>query len=596
MGYQSRKNRNVLILVAGALAIWWSISAVFNGAPKSNFCQLRQHMNSKIPSSSQSRSRSSFNWSSVPFRYPAGELTPLPTSGPSHPLPAIQAHFAPEGPRASSVREARRRQVMEAFMSDWEAYKKYAWMKDALKPLSGGFQDQFSGWAATLVDSLDTLWMMGLREEFDEAVDAVATIDFGESSSGRVNTFETNIRYLGGLMAAYDLSKREVLLAKAVELGDLLYGAFNTQNRMPVDFIDFEAAKTGEGLYVEPSVVSASPGTISLEFTRLSQLTGDPKYYDAISRVMDVFYRGQNKTRIPGMWPMMVSMSRRDVVSGYQFTLAGCADSESDANLKQLYEYLPKTHALLGGQEPKYAAMSSGFMQAAKKLLYRPMIPGNESILMLSSGWVNTDNQIVLDNETEHLGCFLGGSYALGGKLLNSKEYVDIGAKLTLGCVYAYLAFPTGMMPERINMVPCKDWDDCRWDQEVFDREKVKRPEYKEYLPSGFTTAKDPRYILRPEAIESVFVMYRVTGNPVYQDLGWKMFTAIMNGTRTERGTHAAVEDVTRAVKPLPQSDYMESFWLAETLKYFYLLFCTPDIVSLDDYVFNTEAHPFRRS
>lgn len=194
-------------------------------------------------------------------------------------------------------------------------------------PVSGGGRDQFSGWAATLVDSLDTLWMMGLRAEFDEAVNAVAGIDFGQSSSHRVNTFETNIRYLGGLLAAYDLSGRDVLLTKAVELGDLLYAGFNTENRMPVDFIDFGAAKRGDGLTVEGSVVSASPGSISLEMTRLSQITNDPKYYDAISRLMDVFYEGQDKTSIPGLWPVMVSMSRKDVVSGNQFTLAGSADS-----------------------------------------------------------------------------------------------------------------------------------------------------------------------------------------------------------------------------------------------------------------------------
>lgn len=80
----------------------------------------------------------------------------------------------------------------------------------------------------------------------------------------------------------------------------------------------------------------------------------------------------------------------------------------------------------------------------------------------------------------------------------------------------------------------------------------------KDHLPLGFTTAKDPRYILRPEAIESVFIMYRVTGKRVWQDLGWRMFTAIANGTKTEHGTHAAVQDVTRAAKALPQEDYME--------------------------------------
>ncbi|KAI1455300.1 glycoside hydrolase family 47 protein [Annulohypoxylon moriforme] len=587
MGHLIRKNREKFILAAGVLTIWWSLSTIFDGTSKPEFVRLQRHMNSEIISSQNLRS-SSFNWSDVAFRYPPGPLTSLPTGKPSQTLPTIQAKFSSEGSRASKIREERRHEVREIFMNDWGAYKKYAWMKDALKPLSQSYQDQFSGWAATLVDSLDSLWIMGLREEFDEAVNAVSEIDFGKSSSGRVNTFETNIRYLGGLMAAYDLSKREVLLTKAVELGNLLYGAFNTENRMPVDFIDFEAAKTGEGLIVEGSVVSASPGTISLEFTRLSQLTGDMKYYDAISHVTDVFYEGQNKTQLPGLWPIMVSMSRQDVVSGNQFTLAGCADS--------LYEYLPKTYALLGGHEPQYEVMSKGFMEAAKKLLFRPMIPGSEDILMPSSGWVDEYGNVYLEEEAEHLACFLGGTYALGGKLLNNKEYVDIGSKLTLGCVYGYQSFPTGMMPERVNMVACRASDDCKWDQKLFDEAKSKRPEYKEHLPLGFTTAKDPRYILRPETIESVFIMYRITGNPMWQDLGWEMFTAVANGTKTALGTHAAVEDVTQASGSLPQSDYMESFWLAETLKYFYLLFSPPDIISLDNYVFNTEAHPFLRS
>jgi mannosyl-oligosaccharide alpha-1,2-mannosidase len=354
-------------------------------------------------------------------------------------------------------------------VGDWEAYKKYAWLKDALKPISGGFRDQFSGWAATLVDSLDTLWIMGLREEFDEAVAAVAKIDFGQSTSPTVNTFETNIRYLGGLIAAYDLSKREALLVKATELGDLIYAAFNTENRMPVDFIDFATAKTGKALTVEGSVVSASPGTLSLELTRLSQLTGNPKYYDAISRVMDVFYQGQQKTKLPGLWPTYVSMSRQDVVSGSEFTLAGCADS--------LYEYLPKMHALLAGLEPKYEEMTTRFLEAAKKLFFRPMVPKNEPILMPSSGKVTNDGSVVLDQESEHLGCYIGGVYALAGKLFRKEEYVNIGSRLTLGCVYAYRSFPTGMMPERLNMVACESFERCEWDEKRFAEEKTKQRE-----------------------------------------------------------------------------------------------------------------------
>jgi mannosyl-oligosaccharide alpha-1,2-mannosidase len=86
--------------------------------------------------------------------------------------------------------------------------------------------------------------------------------------------------------------------------------------------------------------------------------------------------------------------------------------------------------------------------------------------------------------------------------------------------------------------------------------------------------------------------MYRITGDPIWMEKGWKMWEAIMRATRTEVG-HSAVEDILDE-KPR-QKDEMESFWLAETLKYFYLLYSTPDTVSLDDWVLNTEAHPFRR-
>jgi mannosyl-oligosaccharide alpha-1,2-mannosidase len=91
--------------------------------------------------------------------------------------------------------------------------------------------------------------------------------------------------------------------------------------------------------------------------------------------------------------------------------------------------------------------------------------------------------------------------------------------------------------------------------------------------------------------------MYRITGDPEWQEKGWRMFEAVARATRTEVG-HTAIRDVTSRERPTPpdlMEDSMESFWLAETLKYFYLLFETPDVVSLDEWVLNTEAHPFRR-
>jgi mannosyl-oligosaccharide alpha-1,2-mannosidase len=85
--------------------------------------------------------------------------------------------------------------------------------------------------------------------------------------------------------------------------------------------------------------------------------------------------------------------------------------------------------------------------------------------------------------------------------------------------------------------------------------------------------------------------MYRITGDSAYQDQAWEMFQAIENNSATQYG-NAAIRDVTR--NPPQLDDSMESFWMAETLKYFYLIFSEPDAISLDEYVFNTEAHPFR--
>jgi mannosyl-oligosaccharide alpha-1,2-mannosidase len=79
-----------------------------------------------------------------------------------------------------------------------------------------------------------------------------------------------------------------------------------------------------------------------------------------------------------------------------------------------------------------------------------------------------------------------------------------------------------------------------------------------------------------------VFYMYRITGDESWRDKGWKMWQAIQKHCRAEFG-YSAIGDVTDPDSY--QLDEMESFWLAETIKYFYLLFSPPDVVSLDEYV-----------
>lgn len=131
-------------------------------------------------------------------------------------IPTLQHKFEPESAGAKSVRLERLKVVQASFAHAWHGYKGKAWMTDELSPISGGAATTFGGWAATLVDSLDSLWLMGMLDDFEEAVHEVRNINFNLTETDTLRLFETAIRYLGGLLGAYDLSdaKYPILLEK----------------------------------------------------------------------------------------------------------------------------------------------------------------------------------------------------------------------------------------------------------------------------------------------------------------------------------------------------------------------------------------------
>ncbi|CVL02693.1 related to alpha-mannosidase [Fusarium mangiferae] len=468
--------------------------------------------------------KSSFDWSTVGLVHPPADIKPLPV-GHAKRMPRIQAEKA-KFVKTGEV-EKRRDAVKREFRRGWEAYKLKAWGRDELMPLTGQAKDPFGGWAATLVDALDTLWIMDLKAEFNEAASAAAAIDWGKTDEKAVNLFETTIRHLGGLLSSYELSREPALLQKATELGEMLYIAFDTPNRLPGFWLNFDDALKGKqvaGIH-DPS---ASPSSLVMEFTKLSQLTNDPKFYDATDRVSRFLLRIQNHTLLPGMWPMCLDF-QNEAVHDNTFSLGALADS--------LYEYLPKMHALLGGLDENYESM---YRTAAdvitKHLLYRPMLPNQEDVLFL--GDVRVGEKIELSTESQHLTCFAGGMFALAGKLFSIEEHVNIGERLARGCAWAYSAFPTGIMPEIFDLVACPSLSPCEWNETLW------KPLNNQKLPPGFRHARDPRYILRPEAIESVFIMYRLTADPKWQNMAWDMFQAVVKYSSTELA-NAAVDDVT---------------------------------------------------
>jgi mannosyl-oligosaccharide alpha-1,2-mannosidase len=248
----------------------------------------------------------------------------------------------------------------------------------------------------------------------------------------------------------------------------------------------------------------AELGSFSVEFTRLTQITGDPKYFDAVQRISDELERSQNVTRIPGLWPVWVNADRLQFDAG-DFSLGGCADSA--------YEYLPKEHILLGAQTDQYRDMYTKAIEAIKEnLLFRTMTK-DESQKILFTADVRASKGGALQNiqyVQDHLKCFLGGMVGIGAKVFDREEDMDIARGLTDGCIWAYDQMPSGIMPEIMKVSACEDIDDCPWDERRWYNEvmastistpeqRAKAKEVIEYegIPPGVLSLRDPTYKLR---------------------------------------------------------------------------------------------------
>ncbi|KAI1133919.1 glycoside hydrolase family 47 protein [Hypoxylon sp. FL0543] len=600
-------------LILAVIAIWVLGSWYYSWHPPNGpgFFSPAQRPGGRVNPDSAGSGR--LRWEKRPPRYPVEKLATLPNNKPPKRVPRVQAPRPQETVAEKETRLRRLSAVEDSFKHSWKGYKKYAFGHDEIKPVSGLYKDPFGGWAATLVDSLDSLWLLGMKEDFDVAVQACDKIDFTTTEARDINIFETTIRYLGGFLAAYELSKKQYpnLLKKAIEVADLVMSSFDTPNHMPITRFPWQRYARGEAQAARGHVLLAEIGSLGLELTKLSQLTGDMQYYDAAQRIYDGLEKDQKSTMLPGMWPVVVDSSKSPIKSiGDQFTLGGMSDST--------YEYLGKQYLLLGGALDQPRKMYEGFIDVAKKhLLRRALNPDNLPLLFFGDARVVTlpsgEKQIVTTPISQHLTCFTGGMVGMAAKIFERPADLEVAAQLTDGCVWSYNQTASGVGPEIFHFIPCDPdvvKDDCQWSEErwieslrkywgqntkgdALSDEQVASIIDMRRLPRGMVDVDDRRYILRPEAIESVFMMYRLTGDSKYAEKAWAMFEAIEKWTRSKYAS-AALDDVT-ASRP-KQMDSMESFWLAETLKYFYLIFGDWDLANLDEWVLNTEAHPLRRA
>jgi mannosyl-oligosaccharide alpha-1,2-mannosidase len=213
-------------------------------------------------------------------------------------LKKIQFQFPAETQKARLERESRLKAVRDGFEHAWKGYRTHAWGHDEVQPVAGGFRDTFNGWGATMVDSLDTLVIMGFNDEFDEALEWIRTkFDMTKNPTDQIQFFETVIRYLGGFLSTYDLTGEKVLLDKAEELGKYLLNAFQGKN-FPNGRFAVQASANSPGY----GFVLAEVGTIQLEFSRLSMLTGNPIYDTKVHSVRSSYERHKKHKEERWMW------------------------------------------------------------------------------------------------------------------------------------------------------------------------------------------------------------------------------------------------------------------------------------------------------
>ncbi|KAI8613050.1 glycoside hydrolase [Chytriomyces sp. MP71] len=468
----------------------------------------------------------------------------------------------------------------------------------------------------TILDALDTALVLKNETIFKKAAKWV--IDGGLSMNADVNAnvFETTIRVIGGLLSAHHLCdgpEKEGLLKQAVRVADKFMPAYETsKSGIPINSINL-----AKGIATSPGgqfSSTAEATTVQLELKYLSHLTGDPKYWNAAQKVSQVLYKGPqgDKTRPnDGLVPIYINPDTGDFV-GSEFRLGSRADS--------YYEYLAKQYLQTNGTEPFFRdEYRFALHKGIKAHLLMRSAPSGLLYIRELMGPIKGEGARKVD-KFDHLVCYVAGTMALAAtkgkrvpldpvervKVLSGVEMEELylAEELARSCYEMYRQTATGLASEIVFWRPAKDEVstakelDKTWARfegkgnTGFPRalEGLKESKEGELLVDFDIHALDRHNLLRPEAVESFFVLWRITGDEKYREWGWRVFRSFEQWSKVPSGGYTSLNDV--LIVPPPARDKMESFFLGETLKYFYLLFSEDSILPLDKYVFNTECHP----
>ncbi|VEN56191.1 unnamed protein product, partial [Callosobruchus maculatus] len=187
----------------------------------------------------------------------------------------------------------------------WGNYVRHAWGKNELRPVSkrGHSASIFGAMplGATILDGLDTLYVMGLDTEFKQARDWVANeLDLAAMTSD-VSVFEVNIRFVGGLLACFALTGDVIFRDKAQQIADKLLPAFDTPTGIPNALVNFKTGNSKNYYWASGgSSILSEFGTLHLEMAYLSDVTGNPIYRNKVDHIRKVL---QELEKPNGLYP-----------------------------------------------------------------------------------------------------------------------------------------------------------------------------------------------------------------------------------------------------------------------------------------------------
>ncbi|WP_375391903.1 glycoside hydrolase family 47 protein [uncultured Sphingomonas sp.] len=412
---------------------------------------------------------------------------------------------------AAPARAARRRredwrglagEVRAEMAWAWGEYRRLAWGKDEIRPVSGGastFPLKGRHLGLSLIEALDTLWAMGLDDAFRDGVAWVrANADW--DVDGEVSVFETSIRVVGGLLSAHHACGDPMLLAKARDLADRLLPAFATPTGMPCRYVNLHT-----GAVRDTATNPAEVGGYLPEWGTLSRLTGDPRYADAARRAVRACFERRSRLDLLAV--------RIDALTGAWLDRRATIGSYADS----FYEYLWDGWQLFGDIEWKV------MHDICVNAIMRRQADRRGGRLWFAD--VDFETGAVLNTREDELAAFFGGLLAQGGRHADGAAYAQSWA-----AVQARL----GVLPE--------EWD------------------YAAGVPTQLTNA------LRPELADAAFNLWLLDRDERWRHLAADHFRAMRRWNRAAHGyTDLADVTTKRQADHCPGywwSEQMKYYWL----------------------------------